>query len=129
MGGVPPPRIEPMRQTARNIAIILALAAAVDFLPGGGEAAATVLAALTMAFFAAISWLLYRVYNEQQLTLATLSDGRKAVLFGAVGGIALLIVGYDEFTSFSGGFLLWVALMAACVGGGVLVWRDATTYS
>jgi len=44
-------------------------------------------------------------------------------------GIALLIVGYDEFTSFGGGFLLWIALVAACVGAGVLVWRDATTYS
>jgi O-antigen/teichoic acid export membrane protein len=118
-----------VKQTIRNVAIILALAAAVDFLPGGGEAAATVLAALTMAFFAAIAWLLYRVYQEQQLTLATLSDGRKAVLFGAVGGIALLIVGYDELTSISGGFLLWIALVAACVGAGVLVWRDATTYS
>jgi hypothetical protein len=118
-----------VKQTVRNVGIILALAAAVDFLPGGGEAAATVLAALTMAFFAAIAWLLYRVYQEQQLTLATLSDGRKAVLFGAVGGIALLIVGYDELTSFSGGFLLWIALVASCVGAGVLVWRDATTYS
>jgi hypothetical protein len=119
----------PLDQTLRNVAIILGLAAAVDFLPGGGEAAATVLAALTMAFFAAIAWLLYRVYHEQQLTLATLSDGRRAVLFGAVGGIALLIVGYDEFTSFSGGFLLWIALIAGCVGAGVLVWRDATTYT
>ena len=118
-----------MRQTVRNVAIILALAAAIDFLPGGGNAAATVLAALSMIFFAAIAWLLYRFYKEQQLTLATLTDGRKAILFGAVGGIALLIVGYDEFTDFSGGFLLWVALMAACVGAGILVWRDATTYS
>lgn len=118
-----------MRQNVRNVAIILALAAAVDFLPGGGEAAATVLAALTMIFFAAIAWLLYRAYREQQLTLATLTDARKAGLFGAVGGIALLIVGYDEFTSFSGGFLLWIALLAACVGAGVLIWRDATTYS
>jgi hypothetical protein len=115
-------------QTLRNVAIILALAAAVDFLPGGGEAAATVLAALTMIFFAAIAWLLYRFYREQQLTLATLSDARRAGLFGAVGGIALLIVGYDELTSFSGGFLLWIALVAACVGAGLLIWRDATTY-
>jgi len=118
-----------MTQTVRNVVIILALAAAVDFLPGGGEAAATVLSALTMIFYAAIAWLLYRVYNEQQLTLSTLTDGRKAVLFGAVGGIALLIVGLDEFNSFSGGILLWIALVATCVGAGVLVWRDASTYS
>jgi hypothetical protein len=103
-------------QTIRNIAIILALAAAVDFLPGGGNAAAAVLTALSMIFLAAIAWLLYRVYNEQQLTIASLSDGRKAGLFGAVGAIALLIVAYDKFRSWEGGIVLWVALMAACLG-------------
>jgi O-antigen/teichoic acid export membrane protein len=116
-------------QTLRNIAIIAALAAGVDFLPGGGAAAATVLSALTMIFFAAIAWLIYRVYREQQLTLSTLSDTRKAGLFGAVGAIALLLVGYNDFSSWTGGLLLWIALMAGCVAIIFLVWREATTYS
>ena len=118
-----------MLQTLRNIAIIAALAAGIDFLPGGGAAAATVLSALMMIFFAAIAWLIYRVYHEQQLTLSTLTDGRKAGLFGAVGAIALLVVGYDDFTSWAGGLLLWIALMAGCVAVIFLVWRSATTYS
>jgi hypothetical protein len=117
-----------MLQTARNIAIILALAAGVDFLPGGGAAAATVLSALMLIFLAAIAWLLYRVYREQQLTLATLTDARKAGLFGAVGAMALLVVAYDDFHSWSGGIVLWVALMAGCVGIIFLIWRAATTY-
>jgi O-antigen/teichoic acid export membrane protein len=116
-------------QNLRNVAIILALAAGVDFLPGGGAAAATVLTALTMIFFAAIAWLLYRLYREQQLTLSTLTDARKAGLFGAVGGIALLVVAYDDFRSWSGGIVLWIALMAACVAAIFVIWRDATTYS
>jgi hypothetical protein len=116
-------------QNIRNIAIILALAAAVDFLPGGGNAAAAVLTALTMCFLAAIAWLLYRVYNEQQLTLSTLTDAKKAGLFGAVGGIALLTVAYDDFHQWTGGILLWVALVAGCLGVIFLVWRSATTYS
>jgi len=116
-------------QNLRNIAIILALAAAVDFLPGGGNAANAVLTALTMAFLAAIAWLLYRVYHEQQLTLSSLTDGRKAGLFGAVGGIALLTVAYDDFSEWEGGILLWVALVAACIAGIFLIWRSATTYS
>jgi O-antigen/teichoic acid export membrane protein len=115
-------------QTARNIAIILALAAGVDFLPGGGAAAATVLSALMMLFLAAIAWLLYRVYHEQQLTLATLTDASKAGVFGAVGAMALLVVAYDDFRSWSGGIVLWVALMAGCVGIIFLIWRAATTY-
>jgi hypothetical protein len=115
-------------QNVRNVAIILALAAAVDLLPGGGAAADTVIAALTMAFFAAISWMVYRLYREQEMTLSTLSDARKAGLFGAVGGIALLIVAYDEFNSWRGGLLLWIALIAACVAAIFLIWRRATTY-
>jgi hypothetical protein len=123
------PRIVAVLQNVRNIAIILALAAGVDFLPGGGNAAAAVLTALTMTFLAAIAWLLYRVYNEQQLTLSGLSDGRKAGLFGAVGAIALLVVAYDEFRSWEGGIVLWVALMAGCLGAIFLIWRSETTYS
>jgi hypothetical protein len=115
-------------RTVRNIAIILALAAIVDFLPGGGAAAATVMAALTMIFLAAIAWFGYRLYREQQLTLATLRDPQKAGLFGAVGAMALLAVAYDDFQSWSGGVLLWVALMVACVGAIAMVWRSANTY-
>jgi hypothetical protein len=115
-------------QTIRNVAIIAGLAAAIDFLPGGGNAAAAVLAALMMIFLAAIAWLVYRLYREQQLTLATLSDARKAGLFGAVGGIALLVVAYDDFSSWTGGVLVWIALMATCVGVIFLIWREATTY-
>jgi hypothetical protein len=117
-------------QTIRNVAIILALAAAVDFLPGGGDAAATVLAALTLIFLASIAWLVYRLYREQQLTLATLTDARRAGLFGAVGGIALLIVAIsNDVFDFQGGLILWVALMAACIAAIFMIWRDATTYS
>ena len=115
-------------QTVRNVAIVLALAAVVDFLPGGGAAADTVMAALTLIFFAALAWFVYRLYREQQLTLATLSDARKAGLFGAVGGIALLIVAYDEFSSWTGGVLLWLALMAGCLGAIFMIWRRASTY-
>jgi hypothetical protein len=116
-------------QTVRNIAIIAALAAVVDFAPGGGTAADTVLAALTMIFFAAIVWMVYRLYREQQMTLATLSDGRKAGLFGAVGAIALLVVAYDDFIDWTGGLLLWLALLAGCIAVIFLIWREATTYS
>jgi hypothetical protein len=116
-------------QTVRNIAIIAALAAVVDFAPGGGAAADTVLAALTMIFFAAIVWMVYRLYREQQMTLATLSDGRKAGLFGAVGAIALLVVAYDDFIDWTGGLLLWLALLAGCIAAIFLIWREATTYS
>jgi len=122
------PRIDAV-QTARNVAIILALAAIVDLVPGGGAAAETILVAISMAFLAAIAWFVYRIYREQEFTLSTLSDGRRAILFGAVGAIALLIAGYEEFSDWDGGVVLWIALMGAAAAAIFLVWREANTLS
>ena len=74
-----------MLQNIRNIAIILALAAAVDFLPGGGAAARAVLTALTMLFLAAIARLLYRVYNGQQLTFRVDTSATSLTAYREIG--------------------------------------------
>ena len=116
-------------QTARNVAIILLLALAVAAVPGGEATAQTILVAISMAFLGAIAWFVYRLYRDQQFTLATMSDGRRAILFGSVGAILLLIVGYEEFRGSGGGVLLWLGLMAAAIGAIVLVVRDAMNYS
>jgi hypothetical protein len=118
-----------MLQTIRNVAIIMALALIVDVAPGGGAAADTVLTLLIMTFMAVIAWFVFRFYRDQELTIAGLTDVQRAGLFGSVGAIALLIVGFDELTSFAGGLLLWIALMAGAVAAIVLIWRSATTYS
>lgn len=118
-----------MAQTIRNVAIIMLLALAITVLPGGDETAETVLVALTMAFMAAIGFFVYRLYREQEMTIASLSDPQRAGLFGAAGAIALLIAGYDELTDFAGGFILWLALIAGAIAAIFLIWRSATSYS
>ena len=70
------------------------------------------LTAITMAFLAAIAWTVYVLSRQNQLTLATLSDGRRAILYGALGLIALLIAGSDELFSSGGGTLAWILLLA-----------------
>jgi hypothetical protein len=115
-------------RVARNVAIIAVLALGVAFVPGGGAAADTVLAALFMGFLAALGFLVYRLYMENQLTLATLTDGRRAVLYGAVGAIALMLAGTDELFDTGGGTLLWIAVLALSVVAIITVWREATTY-
>ena len=67
--------------------------------------------------------------RENQLTLATLSDGRRAILYGALGLIVLLIAGTDELFSSGGGTLAWVLLFAGSVAAICLVWKEANTYS
>jgi hypothetical protein len=104
------------------------LALGVAFLPGGGNAAAAVLAALTMGLLAGIAWMVYTLSRENQLTLAALSDGRRAILYGAVGMILLLIAGSDRLFSTGGGTLLWIVLLAASIAAIWKVWLEANTY-
>jgi len=115
-------------RTVRNVAIIMLLALGVAFLPGGGNAVDTVFTALTMAFLAGIVWMLYTLSRQNQLTLATLSDGRRAIFYAAFGVIALLIAGTDKLFSSGGGTLLWIVLLGASIVAIWRIWLEANTY-
>jgi hypothetical protein len=115
-------------RTLRNIAIVVLLAAVVAFAPAGGNAAEAILAAITMAFLAAIAWAVFVLSRENQLTLATLSDGRRAILYAALGTIALLIAGSDELFASGGGTLAWILLLGTAIAAIWKVWTDAHTY-
>ena len=113
----------------RNAAIVLLLAALVAFAPAGGNAAAVVLTLITMAFLTAIAWTAYVLSRENQLTLAALSDGRRAILYGSLGLIVLLIAGTDELFDSGAGTVAWVLLFAGSIAAIYLVWKEASTYS
>ena len=113
----------------RDILIIMVLALGVAFLPGGGNAADTVLTALTMGFLAGIAWMLYGLSRQNELTLATLSDFRRGVLYCAFGLIALLIAGYDEMFHSGSGTLAWIVLFGLSLAAIWRIWLEANTYS
>jgi hypothetical protein len=115
-------------RTLRNVAIVMGLALVVAFVPGGGNAADALLTAITMAFLTAIAWTVYVLSRQNELSLATLSDGRRAVLYGALGLIALLIAGSDELFSTGPGTLAWLFLLAASVAAIWRIWVEANTY-
>jgi hypothetical protein len=115
-------------RTARNVAIILLLGLVVAFVPHGGNVAEAVLTALTMGLLAGISWMIYTLSRENQLTLATLSDGRRAIFYGAFGVLALLVAWANELFRTGGGTVLWILLLAASVAAIWRVWIEANTY-
>jgi hypothetical protein len=116
-------------RTARNVAIIMLLALLVAFLPGGGNLADALLTALTMGLLAGVAWMIYTLSRENQLTLATLKDSHRAVLYGAVGLVALLIAGSDKMFDTGGGTLLWILLLVAALGAIWRVWMEANSLS
>jgi hypothetical protein len=115
-------------RAVRNVGVVMALALAVAFVPSGGNVAEAILTAITMGFLAALAWMLFVLGRQNQLTLAALSDGRRAVLYGALGVIALLIAGADELFASGGGTLLWILLLGASVAAIWRIWIDAHTY-
>ena len=116
-------------RTARNIGIIALLAVPVAFLPGGGQAAQTVITALTMAFLATLGFAAWQLYRSNRLTFDTLPDDQRAVLFGSIGVIALMVAGAGKLLGGGGfGAVIWVILVACAVIAIISVWNRAHTY-
>lgn len=115
-------------RTVRNVAIIMVLALLVAFAPAGGNAVDVIVTAITMGFLAGISWMFYAFSRQNQLTLATLTDGRRGILYGAVGLVVLLVAGKTKLWETGGGTLLWILLFVASLGAIWKVWMDAKSY-
>jgi len=115
-------------RVVRNVAIIALLAVPVAFVPGGGRAAHAVLTVLGLAFLATIGFAGYQGYRNNRLTITTLPDGQRAVLFGAVGLIVLMIAAADELLASAGGTLVWIGLIALSVIAILRVWTEAHSY-
>ena len=106
--------------------MLLALGVAV--LPGGGNLAEAVITLLTMALLAGIAWMLYVLSRENQLTLSSLTDGRRAIFYGAFGMLALLVAGSDKMFATGSGTLLWIILLGLSVAAIWKVWIEANSY-
>src|SRR3954469_3146834 len=98
--------------TLRNIAIVLALAAAVYFVPGGGETAALIGALLSTAILASFVLLAARFYRERRMDIVGLGDRWRALFYGAIGAIVLAMAARPRLIVTGAGTLLWLAVVA-----------------
>ena len=112
----------------RNIAIILLLAGAVYFVPGGGDAAALIGALLSTAILASFVMLAARFYRERRLDLVGLGDRWRATLYGAVAVIVLAMAARPRLIVTGGGTLVWLAAIAAASYAVYRVWRHHREY-
>jgi len=113
---------------ARNIVIIALLAAGVAFLPNGGNFAAAVMAAITMAFLGGMAWTVYRLSYEFRAGLLALSESRRVVLYSSFGLIVLLIAGTSKMWSTGLGTMAWLLLLASALVGIWLIMSEARGY-
>jgi hypothetical protein len=115
-------------KTARNVAIILLIAAAVDLLPNGGRVANTFESLLWVAFGIGIGYLGLRSYREYRVAIHGLGDRHRAMFYGALAGGVFVYAARARMWQTGIGELLWFALVALIVYSLLEVYRHWRAY-
>jgi hypothetical protein len=115
-------------KTARNVAIVALIAAAVYALPGGGRAASTFETVLLVGFAVAIGYIGLRSYREHRVALYGLGDRYRALLYGAVALGVVVVIARKRMWETGLGELIWFALIAVVVYAAIAVYRYSRTY-
>lgn len=101
-----------MNTTARNILIVLAIAAVVAFVQGGQTAANVAIQAVTLAFLGTLVWFASITYRERRVSLYGLGDGRRALLYVALGVATLTLTATSRLWHSGAGSVAWLILLA-----------------
>ncbi|HEX3977077.1 MAG TPA: hypothetical protein VHW96_12495 [Solirubrobacteraceae bacterium] len=114
--------------TVRNVAIIAVLAAMVAILPGGGTGAGVVLTGLYLIFLGATIWVATILYREHRGSLYLLPESRRALLYVAVGVLAVTLTATHRLWATPAGSVAWLVLIGASVYVGFTVVWAARRY-
>ena len=114
--------------TARNIAIILAIAALVAVIPGGGTGAAVALQAVYLVFLATLGWFAVLMYRQHRMSLYALGERRRALLYVAVAVAVVVLTGTTRMWETSAGQVAWLVLLGAAVYAAAAVFWTARKY-
>lgn len=116
-------------KVARNIAIILALAAVVTWAPGGGTGSQIVIQTVSIAFLAVIGWFASIMYRQHRVALYSLGDGRRAGLYAALGVAVLTLSATGRLLATGPGVLLWFVLIGAAAYTVIaIIWAARSSY-
>ena len=110
-------------RNAINIAIILALAAAVAFLPGAGVAAGMFIWLIGILFWGALAWFLARMYREYRDEVYGLGDRMRGVLYVSIAVVVVTVTAISRMWEEPLGLLAWFVLVGAACYGVFAVWR------
>jgi hypothetical protein len=117
-----------MLENARNVAIVMALAAVVMLVPGGGHASDGILELLVVIMFGSIAWLAVRLYREHRVDIYGLGERNRAILYAAVGLATITLVASNRLWETGVGTIVWFALMALACWGVYAVFRASREY-
>jgi hypothetical protein len=88
-----------------------------------------VLTLLSIAFFAAIAFMAYRLFRQYRFELDTLGDAQRLVLYASLGGALLTLTATNRLFDAGGlGALAWFALLGLASYGLYWVWTQYRAY-
>ncbi len=117
-----------INKNVRNVAIVLAIAALVVLIPGGGKGANVAIQAVSLAFLASIAWVGSLLYREHRVALYSLGDTRRAILYAAVGVGAVTLTATSRMWNSTGGEIAWFVLMGGAIYAVVAIVLAARKY-
>jgi branched-subunit amino acid transport protein AzlD len=112
----------------RNILIVVVLAAAVAFLPGGGKTAVFISSLLSTAILVIFALLAVRAYRENRVALFSLGDRHRALLYAAPAAVVLALAGRDKLLDTGAGTLVFFLLLFGAVAALYAVWQHHRSY-
>jgi hypothetical protein len=98
--------------TIRNVLIVLGLAAIIALVNGGRTAANVLIQAVTLAFLGTLVYFAVITYRERRVSLYALGDGRRALLYVALGVATLTLTATSRLWSSGAGSVAWLLLLA-----------------
>jgi hypothetical protein len=117
-----------MNKNVRNVAIVLAIAALVVLLPGGGSGAHVAIQAISLAFLGSLAFIATRLYREHRVALYSLGDARRATLYGAVAVATLTLTATPRLWNTGTGEVVWFALLGGSAYAAFAVVWSARKY-
>ena len=112
-------------QTARNVAIVLALAAVVAFAPGGREGSTLLGQLLSAVFLAAVVVILIRLYRQFRTDIFSLGDRSRGIFYASFAVLLLTLAGSGRLFAAGGpGTAAWFVLMGGASYGLYATWRQ-----
>ena len=117
-----------MPTAVRNFVIVLAIAALIVLIPGGGTGATFALQAVSLLFLGVVGFAAYTMYREHRIALFSLGDGRRAVLYSAAGVVVLTLTATNRLFNSTAGKLVWLLLLVGAAYAAFAVIWSARRY-
>jgi hypothetical protein len=112
-----------------EIAIILVIAAALQFIPGGHKTLEALFAALWSILLVGLFFVCIMQYREHRVALYSLGDGRRALLYGTTAVLVVTLAATERMWHASGvGEFFWFAIVGLSIYTYVALYRFARRY-